>query len=57
MLIQILPLLIFLYGIRLMILRMRENQVRVKKVLGWIETRDSRILEELNRERLRKRIR
>jgi hypothetical protein len=51
-LIQIIPLFIFLYGIRLMILRMRENQKRVRKVLSWIETRDPKILEELKRRRV-----
>ena len=54
MLIQILPLLIFMYGIRLMILRLGENQVRVKKVLEWVETRDPKILQELHAERLKK---
>jgi len=54
MIIQVIPLLIFLYGIRMMILRMRENQVRVKKVLAWIETSDEKIREELDKEKLRR---
>ena len=43
--IQIIPLLIFLYGARLMTLRMRANQVKVQKTLKWLKTRDKKDLE------------